>query len=162
MNLTPAAMTASTTADVPSLRPGTEATVRILHLIPSLRYGGAENQLLQMIRHRSARGHEHSIVTMLETDLDDALPLDAERIHVKTLGMRRGMPSLAGFSNFCKLLRSEKPQVLHTWMYHANLLGLVAGRVVDVPKIVWAIRCSDMDFSKYSLLSRVHSMYCWY
>ena len=130
-------------------------TLRILHLIPSLRYGGAENQLLQMVRHRSARGHEHSIVTMLEPDLADALPLDTERIHVTTLGMRRGMPSLAGFSNFCRLLRSEKPQILHTWMYHANLLGLVAGRIAGVPKTVWAIRCSDMDFSKYSLLSRL-------
>lgn len=129
--------------------------MRILHLIPSLRHGGAENQLLQMVRHRSARGHEHSIVTMLEPDPDDALPLDTARIHVKTLRMRRGVPSPAGFSDFCRLLRSEKPQILHTWMYHANLLGLVAGKIAGVPNIVWAIRCSDMDFSKYSLLSRL-------
>jgi glycosyltransferase involved in cell wall biosynthesis len=92
---------------------------------------------------------------MLEPDLDDALPLDAERIHVTTLGMRRGMPSLAGVSNLCRLLRSEKPQILHTWMYHANLMGLVAGKIAGVPTIVWAIRCSDMDFSKYSPLSRL-------
>jgi glycosyltransferase involved in cell wall biosynthesis len=92
---------------------------------------------------------------MLESDLDDALPLDTDRIQVKTLRMRRGIPSLAGFSDFCKLLRSEKPQILHAWMYHANLLGLVAGKIVGVPKTVWAIRCSDMDFSKYSVLSRV-------
>ena len=155
MNLTPAVMTASKTADVPSQRPGTEATLRILHLIPSLRYGGAENQLLQIVRHLSARGHEHSIVTMLEPDLDNAMPLDPARIHVKSLRMRRGTPSLAGFSNFCRLLRSERPQILHTWMYHANLLGLVAGKIAGVPNIVWAIRCSDMDFSKYSLLSRL-------
>ena len=129
--------------------------MRILHLIPSLRYGGAENQLLQMVRYPSAAGLEHSIVTMLEPERDDASPLDTGRIRVNTLRMQRGMPSLAGFSDFCRLLRSEKPAILHTWMYHANVLGLVAGKVVGVPNIVWAIRCSDMDFSKYSLLSRV-------
>jgi glycosyltransferase involved in cell wall biosynthesis len=41
-----------------------------------------------------------------------------------------------------RLLVRERPAVLQTWMYHANLLGLLAGRVVRIP-VVWNVRCSN-------------------
>jgi glycosyltransferase involved in cell wall biosynthesis len=58
--------------------------------------------------------------------------------------------SIAGFWRLYKILRSEKPDILQTWLYHADLLGLLIGKLAGVPRIVWNIRCSNMDLSRYS------------
>jgi glycosyltransferase involved in cell wall biosynthesis len=39
-------------------------------------------------------------------------------------------------------------------MYHANLLGVIAGKLAGVPHIVWNIRSSNIDFSHYRRLTR--------
>ena len=32
------------------------------------------------------------------------------------------------------------PDLIHTWMYHANLLGGILGKLSGTKKIVWSIR----------------------
>ena len=42
-------------------------------------------------------------------------------------------------------IRESKPNVIHTWMYHANLVGSLAARLAgDVP-VVWGIHHSGLD-----------------
>ena len=45
--------------------------------------------------------------------------------------------------------------MLQTWLYHADLLGLVAGRLAGVPHILWNVRSSDMVMGRYGPLSRL-------
>jgi glycosyltransferase involved in cell wall biosynthesis len=52
-----------------------------------------------------------------------------------------------------KLLRRVRPHILQTWLYHADLLGLMIGRMARVPVVVWNIRCSDVDMRQYSRVS---------
>jgi len=68
--------------------------------------------------------------------------------------MRRGIPSLGSAWRLLKLLRARQPDVLQTWLYHADLLGIVIGKLSGVARIVWNIRCSDMQMEHYSWLSR--------
>ena len=42
---------------------------------------------------------------------------------------------------------------MQTWLYHADLLGLLAGKLARVPVVVWNLRCSDMDMQHYSWIS---------
>jgi glycosyltransferase involved in cell wall biosynthesis len=44
-----------------------------------------------------------------------------------------------------RLLRQLRPDVLQTWLYHADLAGVVAGGIARVPRIVWNIRCAELD-----------------
>lgn len=66
-------------------------------------------------------------------------------IPVMSLGMRRGVPNPVGFLRLLLVLRRERPAVLQTWLYHSDLLGLIAGRLAGVPAIAWNIRCSITD-----------------
>jgi glycosyltransferase involved in cell wall biosynthesis len=75
-------------------------------------------------------------------------------IPVHSLGMRRGRPSPQSIAALVRLLRRERPHVLQTWMYHANLLGLLAGRLAGVPHVVWNVRCSDFIGRDHSRLTR--------
>jgi glycosyltransferase involved in cell wall biosynthesis len=40
-----------------------------------------------------------------------------------------------------------------TWLYHSDLLGLLAGKLAGVQAIVWNLRSSNMDMSGYRKLS---------
>jgi glycosyltransferase involved in cell wall biosynthesis len=73
---------------------------------------------------------------------------------VLSLGMTRGRPDPAGMWKLYRLLKRLRPQILQTYMYHADLLGYLVGRWVGVPVIVWNIRCSNMDFSCYRRTTR--------
>lgn len=66
-------------------------------------------------------------------------------IPVTGLGMRPGVPDPRGLWRLASLLRRWRPDVLQTWLYHADLLGLVAGLLAGVPAIGWNVRCSAAD-----------------
>jgi glycosyltransferase involved in cell wall biosynthesis len=69
--------------------------------------------------------------------------------------MRRGFPNPVALGPLLKHLRLEQPRILQSWLYHADLLGLIAGKWSGVPCIAWNVRCSDMEMQRYSLLSAI-------
>ena len=64
----------------------------------------------------------------------------ADGLPVVSLEMKRGQADWRAFRQLVKLLRSWKPHLLTSFMYHANLLGRVAGKWTGVPVIVTSIR----------------------
>jgi glycosyltransferase involved in cell wall biosynthesis len=85
-----------------------------------------------------------SVVSMIEPG-PLATPITAKGIPVETLSLKRGVPNPLAVLRLGALLRARRPAVLQTWMYHANLLGLLAARLVRGPKVVWNIRCADLN-----------------
>lgn len=128
--------------------------IRVVHLITGLSTGGAERTLHRLVSGIDLDAFDCSVVSM--TDEGDIGPLLRDSGHpVQSLGMRRGLPSPAAFVRLHSILRHERPAILQTWLYHADLLGVVTSRLAHVPRLVWNIRCSDMDLTRYSLLSRI-------
>ncbi len=76
-------------------------------------------------------------------------------IPVFGLGMRRGRPNLAGMIRLFRIFRREAVDIIQTWLYHADLLGFVVGRIAGIRQTVWGIRCSDMEFRNYRPLTRL-------
>ena len=74
-------------------------------------------------------------------------------IPVYTLEMNFGVPNPRGLFRLVRLLRKQRPVLLQTWLYHADFLGLLAGKLARLPQIVWNVRCSDMDMQHYSKFS---------
>jgi len=114
----------------------------VIHLITGLETGGAEMMLYRLVTNDSF--FKHSVVSMI-----DIGPI-GEKIRVAgtpvyTLKMQKGIPDPRAIWRLVGLLRREKPKVLLTWMYHANLLGLIAGKMARVPCIVWGIHHSNLD-----------------
>lgn len=80
--------------------------------------------------------------------------LSKSGVPILSLQMRRGVADPRGLTRLLHLLRQEKPDVLQTWLYHADLMGALAGRLAGVPRVVWNLRCSDMNRPDYRWLSR--------
>ena len=132
-------------------RPASRVT--ILHLITGTNVGGAEKALAALVRRSDALRYRHVVISMIGIG-PVGEDLTSAGVEVHSLRMRRGTPSLTGLLRLVKLIRRTRPQILQCWMYHANLLGLVAGKLADAPYIIWGIRCSDMDFSRYRCMTR--------
>lgn len=75
-----------------------------------------------------------------------AEPIAKLGIPVHTLGLNRGIPDPLALPKLFRLTRQFRPAILQGWMYHADVLGYFAARAARVPKLVWNIRCSDLDF----------------
>ena len=70
-------------------------------------------------------------------------------IPVVSLGINRRFPNPLLFFRLVRILRRNKPVIVHCWMYHANLLGGLAARMAGVHRVAWGIRHSN--FSGYRI-----------
>ena len=65
-------------------------------------------------------------------------------VPVRSLGMQQGKPNPLALARLAQWLKRDKPDVLQTWMYHADLLGSLAAKLVGNIAISWNIRHSDL------------------
>ena len=126
--------------------------IRILHLISSLDVGGAETQLLRILSHTNRDRFDHSVLSLT------SIGVIGERIRqlgmpVGALNMVRGIPSPQAVWELWRILKGSQVHILQSWMYHADLLALF-GRCTGTRKLVWNIRCSDVDMTHYRFLSK--------
>ncbi len=81
-------------------------------------------------------------------------------IPVEAMDMKPGLPSPLGFLRLMRQIRRVKPDVVHTWLYHADLLGGLAARLAGVSAIGWCIRNSNLDKDKTKLSTRAVVRLC--
>ncbi|MEO8286217.1 MAG: glycosyltransferase [Chloroflexota bacterium] len=117
-------------------------TVKVVHLITGLNVGGAETMLYKLLSGMDRERFENSVISLIAPGLM-AKRIEALGIPVLSLGMMRGRPTPGHIWQLYRLLRHERPDILQTWMYHADLTGIIAGRLARVPAIAWNLRCSD-------------------
>ncbi|MGI6605098.1 MAG: glycosyltransferase [bacterium] len=108
-------------------------------LITGLNYGGAETQLVRLAVALKGRGWQVGVISMLPPQAFTE-ELGEARIPLATLNMRRGVPDPRAVLRLVKILRQWKPHILTSFMFHANLLGRIAGRYARVPANVSSIR----------------------
>lgn len=128
--------------------------IKILHLISDLSTGGAEMMLYKLVAKMERSKFLNVVVSMTDRgSLGDQI--ESVGVPVFTLEMRRGVPNPFAMLQLRRLLMKERPQILQTWLYHSDLLGVLVGKFSSVPAIVWNVRCSDMDFSRYPFTSKL-------
>ncbi len=129
---------------------------RIVHLVTDLDIGGAEWMLVRLADWLTRQGCENRVICLLPPG-PLKQPLDEAGIPVTSLGMRRGVPNPLGLIRLTRALRREPPDLLQTWLYHADVLGMLAGRLVPVRRVVWSLRASEVNMRLYgptSVLTR--------
>ncbi len=128
--------------------------IKILHLITDLDYGGAENFLISLVKQKNIRKHKTKIVVMTSGGLSVQSTIK-EGIDVETLGLKRGEFNPLKAIRLIKIIKNFSPNIVQTWLYHADLLGSLCMPFTNVDKLVWNFRCSNMDLSQYSFQSRI-------
>lgn len=115
----------------------------ILHLITDLDTGGAEQMLAGLVARLDRRRHRSVVVSM--TGPGTLAPVLARAgIELFSLDMRRGWPEPKGLVRLVAILRRVRPSIVQTWLYHADLLGLLGQRLATVScRLFWNIQCTE-------------------
>ncbi|WBU31263.1 glycosyltransferase [Rhodopseudomonas palustris] len=128
---------------------------RVLHIITSLEVGGAEKMLCKVVEELSSAGFA-CVVISLKAPGPLARILKERGVQVYSLGLGSLVDVPRALIRLAKLLRELKPDLVQTWLYHADLLGTVAIWLARVRcRLLWNIRCSGIDFSLYSKSTRI-------
>jgi glycosyltransferase involved in cell wall biosynthesis len=115
--------------------------MRVLHIITSLNDGGAEAVLYRLVTHDAV--DEHHVVSLTEEGKYGPL-LKEKGIDVTALGMLRGRFTVKGLASLWQVLRTHRPDVVQTWMYHADLVGGTLACMTGFP-VVWGVRNTTLE-----------------
>lgn len=121
--------------------------MRVLFVITGLSTGGAETMLLKLLE-RLDRERFESMVISLTTTGDIGARIAALGIPVLALGISSGLSVFSAFPRLFRQIKRFRPDIVHTWLYHADLLGGVAARLAGVKAVCWGIRSSNLDADK--------------
>jgi glycosyltransferase involved in cell wall biosynthesis len=132
---------------------------RIVFIITGLGTGGAEMMLLKLLQRLDRQRFEAHVVSLTSAG-EIGAGIAALGIPVVPLGMRPGTLDPRYFFRLVRRLRRLQPDLVHTWMYHADLIGGVAARLAGVSAIAWCIRHSDFDQAKTSFSTRATVWLC--
>ena len=116
--------------------------MKLIFIITGTGVGGAETMLQKVLTRLSPEFKPHVISMIPVGKIGEKLR--ALGIPVESLDMRRGVPNPIALMHLIRRLRDLRPDVVHTWMYHADLMGGVAARLAGVPAVAWALRHSNL------------------
>jgi glycosyltransferase involved in cell wall biosynthesis len=123
---------------------GKEAPLSIVHVITGLRRGGAEIVLLQLCLASQGGDWRHTVVSLTGKG-EMGASFEEAGIPVIALDMKSVFSGVSGLWRLRGILRSLEPDIVQTWMYHANLIGGVASKLAGAAPLIWGIRSSVTD-----------------
>lgn len=121
--------------------------MRIAFVITELEVGGAERCLVHLATRIDRARFEPLVISLAPRPAPgkDSLVVALERgkVPVEFLGRRSvlGFGSAAG--QLRRLLMSVRPEIVQTFLFHANVLGAMAARRAKVPRVLAGIRVAD-------------------
>ena len=119
--------------------------LKIVHVITGLNTGGAEIMLWRLL---GAMKNQNKI-TNIVVCMGYPGPL-AERIReldvpLYSLEMQPGKIAPVDILHLAQFLKREKPDLVQTWMYHADFVGGLAARLAGNFPTVWGIHNSSVE-----------------
>ncbi len=120
------------------------APLSCLHVITGLGTGGAEMMLRKLVLGTEGRTLRNEVVS-----LGGLGPVGEELlsagIPVVALEMGAGRSNGRAALRLVRHIRASRPDVVQTWMYHANLIGGIAARMAGARPTIWNIRTCNLD-----------------
>ena len=99
--------------------------------------GGAEGTLYRLCTH--SKSPKSLVISLLDEGLYGT-KLREKGVEVVCLNMQKRFNVFIGFFKLLIILARTKPRVVQTWMYHADLLGGIAARLVGIKRVYWGLR----------------------
>ena len=134
-------------AKVAGLSDMAKSLTTILHIITGLNDGGAEAVLYRLCKHDTFA--DHRVISLMDAGKYGPM-LQSQGVQVTCLNMPKGRLTVSGLWKLYRLIIKQKPDVVQTWMYHANLLGGLAAWLSGHRNIIWGIHHSTLEQSENS------------
>jgi glycosyltransferase involved in cell wall biosynthesis len=117
-------------------------TRHILHVITGLAVGGAETALYRLILEFRGSDYSHTVIVLTPGGGMYARFVEAG-IRLIVLDVKRS--PIRHFLQLYRLVRTLRPDIVQTWLYHADFLGGLAARIAGNRNVIWGVRTTDVD-----------------
>ena len=132
---------------------------RILFLITGLAYAGAETQLARLAINLKAKGWQVRIISMTRPK-GYVAELEAAGIPVASLEIQRNLPDPRPIIQLAKTIRTWQPDIVHSFMVHANLFARLVRLISPVPLLICSARSTDEGGKFREFLYRLTDPLC--
>ena len=118
--------------------------MKICFLITGLGLGGAEKFLLNLVPKLKFDKFIISLMNLNELGKE----IEKRGIKVYYLGLNKINIPLV-ILRFRKIIRTEKPSIIDTYLIHSNLFGRIFGKILGIERVISSIRS---DYSEFRIL----------
>jgi len=115
--------------------------MKVYHVITDLKDGGAEAVLYRLIS--QVDNHEHRVICLGSGGKYVSM-LEDININVDVVNMRSGVSGIFRLLSIVRLINSFKPDVIQSWMYHANFITGIYGYFFKKIPIYWGIHHTNL------------------
>lgn len=117
--------------------------MKVLHVINSTDIGGAENILFNVVKSQS---NKEVLVVSLSKEGFIGRELIKKGYKVHYLNFTKNISVISKWIKFIFLIKKYNPEIVHSWLYHSNLIGGLTAKLMSVKEIFWSIH-HDYEFS---------------
>jgi glycosyltransferase involved in cell wall biosynthesis len=117
--------------------------IKIFIVIDHLGAGGAQRQIIEFLKHVHRDNFDIAIVNL---DRDYAsVENEIESLGFRIIGIQhKGFFNPGTLFTLINLFRSEKPDIVHTYLFTADCYGRLAAKIAGIKVIICAIRADDI------------------
>src|SRR5215469_8258834 len=118
--------------------------MKITHIITGLAADGAETALYHLLAALDRQDYQSEVISLTDRG-PTAAKIESLDVPVRALSRMRSLPNPLAIRRIAKILRRSRPNIVHTWMYHSNLLGGLAAQAAGGIPVIWGIHHSRVD-----------------
>jgi glycosyltransferase involved in cell wall biosynthesis len=122
--------------------------IRICFVITSLGTGGAQMMLYKLLSRIDRQRFFPEVISLTGDGLEPGSlgrRFQSMEIPVRIFNFSAFVTMPFRFASLVRYLRRQRPHLLSTWMYHADLIGGSAARFAGKIPVAWNIRHSDLN-----------------
>lgn len=125
---------------------------KILHFITGLNIGGAETMLLRILP-KMQNDFDNSVCTLLG---DGPIGVELRKAGIKTYHLNFSFANLfSSIFAFRKIIIEFKPDILVTYLIHADLFGRIFGKLFGIKNIISSQRGSLLQWKSLRYIDRL-------
>jgi len=117
--------------------------MKIVHIITGLGDGGAEHVLFKICKYDLK--NKHVVISLTNKGKYYSL---LNKIGIEVYCLNLSFFSILKIFNLIKLLKYLRPDLVQTWLVHADFIGSISARLAGIKKIIWNIRYSNIEIRK--------------
>jgi glycosyltransferase involved in cell wall biosynthesis len=111
--------------------------MQILHIITGLNKGGAETLLYNLCEEDNQ--FKHTIISLSDIQALESSFSEQNNINVFSLNFPDGKIKISGIYKLYRLIKTINPDIVQTWMIHADFVGGLAARFAGIRNIFWGV-----------------------
>ena len=135
------------------------AQIRVLHITSGLGTGGAEAILRDLLESLGQFNVEQLVISLGPVE-EAQVRLNYPLVKIHFFDLRRHPWRLVSvIAKIVFAMAKFRPDVVHTWMYHADLIGGILGKLKRLP-VVWGIFSGNLEPEYYRPLTRLTIRMC--